>query len=94
MKEIKEENSKEKERLSFEEALNELDDYPFELSKVYKERRELVVEHLKELDFTIQESDATMFVWAKLPERFNKDSLKFSLEYLRCGNRHLDNILR
>ena len=29
-------------------ALNELDDYPFELSAVYKERRELVVEHLED----------------------------------------------
>ena len=64
------------------DTANELDDYPFELSTVYKERRELVVENLKELDFIIQESDATMFVWAKLPERFNKDSLKFSLDIL------------
>ena len=30
-------------------ALNELDEYPFELSTVYKERRELVVEHLENL---------------------------------------------
>ena len=67
-------------------ALNELDEYPFELSDVYKERRELVVENLKELDFIIQESDATMFVWAKLPEIFNKDSLKFSLDILDKSN--------
>ena len=67
-------------------ALNELDDYPFELSAVYKERRELVVEHLEDLDFNVQESDATMFVWAKLPEKFNKDSLKFSLDILEKSN--------
>ena len=35
-------------------ALNELDEYPFELSTVYKERRELVVEYLKDLDFIVQ----------------------------------------
>jgi alanine-synthesizing transaminase len=67
-------------------ALNELDDYPFELSTVYKERRELVQEYLEDLDFIVQESDATMFVWAKLPKRFNKDSLKFSLDILEKSN--------
>jgi alanine-synthesizing transaminase len=67
-------------------ALNEVDDYPFELSTVYKERRELVQEYLEDLDFIVQESDATMFVWAKLPKRFNKDSLKFSLDILEKSN--------
>tara|TARA_B100000925_G_scaffold214642_1_gene163944 strand:+ start:1235 stop:2398 length:1164 start_codon:yes stop_codon:yes gene_type:complete len=67
-------------------ALNELDDYPFELSTVYKERRELVQEYLDDLDFIVQESDATMFVWAKLPKTFNKDSLKFSLDILEKSN--------
>ncbi len=67
-------------------ALNELDDYPFELSAVYKERRELVQEYLDDLDFIVQESDATMFVWAKLPKTFNKDSLKFSLDILEKSN--------
>ncbi|MFZ9658565.1 MAG: biotin/lipoyl-binding protein, partial [Crocinitomicaceae bacterium] len=57
-------------------ALKELDEYPFELSTVYKERRELVVEHLEDLNFIVQESEAPMFVWAKLPEKFDKDSLK------------------
>ena len=67
-------------------ALNELVEYPFELSTVYKERRELVQEYLEDLDFIVQESDATMFVWAKLPKRFNKDSLKFSLDILEKSN--------
>jgi|TARA_B100002051_G_scaffold199420_1_gene189291 alanine-synthesizing transaminase len=67
-------------------ALNELDDYPFELSTVYKERRDLVQEYLEDLEFIVQESDATMFVWAKLPKRFNKDSLKFSLDILEKSN--------
>ena len=67
-------------------ALNELDEYPFELSTVYKERRELVQEYLEDLEFIVQESDATMFVWAKLPKRFNKDSLKFSLDILEKSN--------
>ncbi len=67
-------------------ALNELEEYPFELSSVYKERRELIVETLEDLNFSVQESTATMFVWAKLPEKFRNDSLKFSLELLEKSN--------
>ena len=67
-------------------ALNELEEYPFELSSVYKERRELIVENLEDLNFSVQESSATMFVWAKLPEKFRNDSLKFSLELLEKSN--------
>ncbi len=67
-------------------ALNELGEYPFELSSVYKERREIIVETLKDLDFDVQESKATMFVWAKLPEKFRNDSLTFSLELLDKSN--------
>ncbi len=67
-------------------ALNELEEYPFELSSVYKERRELIVDNLEDLNFSVQESTATMFVWAKLPEKFRNDSLKFSLELLEKSN--------
>ena len=67
-------------------ALIELEEYPFELSSVYKERRELIVENLEDLNFSVQESTATMFVWAKLPEKFRNDSLKFSLELLEKSN--------
>ena len=67
-------------------ALNELEEYPFELSSVYKERRELIVKNLEDLNFSVQESTATMFVWAKLPEKFRNDSLKFSLELLEKSN--------
>ena len=67
-------------------ALNELEEYPFELSSVYKERRELIVENLEDLNFSVQGSSATMFVWAKLPEKYRNDSLKFSLELLGKSN--------
>ena len=67
-------------------ALNELGEYPFELSSVYNERRELIVKNLEDLNFSVQESKATMFVWAKLPEKFRNDSLKFSLELLEKSN--------
>ena len=56
-----------------------------ELSKVYQERREIIVTTLTELDFIVQESNATMFVWAKLPEKFS-DSYEFSKKLLDEAN--------
>ena len=66
-------------------ALNELDEFPKELSQVYQERREIIVTTLTELDFIVQESKATMFVWAKLPEKFS-DSYEFSKKLLDEAN--------
>ena len=45
-----------------------------------------MVSHLQELDFIIQDSNATMFVWAKLPDKFKDGSLKFSLNILEKSN--------
>ena len=67
-------------------AINDLDSYPQEVSKIYKERRLLVVENLKNFGFNIFDSDATMFVWAKIPEFYKKTSMDFSLEILKNSN--------
>ena len=67
-------------------ALRELNHYPIEVSNIYKERRDIVVEYLLNLNFTVQQSDTTMFVWAKLPEKYNKDSIKFSLKLIESAN--------
>ena len=37
-------------------------------------------------DFQVQDSNETMFVWAKLPEKFEKDSLSFSLKLFEISN--------
>ena len=66
-------------------ALNELDNYPTELSLIYKERREIVTTTLRGLNFSVQESNATMFVWARLPKNFS-DSYNFSKELLNEAN--------
>lgn len=66
-------------------ALNELDNYPTELSLIYKERREIVTTTLTGLNFSVQESNATMFVWARLPKNFS-DSYNFSKELLNEAN--------
>lgn len=67
-------------------ALNDLSEFPFEVSSIYKERRDIVVEQLSKLGFEVQDSNETMFVWAKLPEKFEKDSLSFSLKLLEISN--------
>ena len=67
-------------------ALNDLSEFPFEVSSIYKERRDIVVEQLSKSGFEVQDSNETMFVWAKLPEKFEKDSLSFSLKLLEISN--------
>ena len=67
-------------------ALRELNHFPIEVSNIYKERRDIVVEYLSNLNFTVQQSGATMFVWAELPEKYKKDSIKFSLNLIESAN--------
>ena len=64
-------------------ALNRLDEYPKEVSSIYLERREIVKSVLQELHFKVQDSNATMFVWAKIPENINLGSIDFSIELLK-----------
>ena len=63
-------------------ALNKLDEYPFEISSIYKERRDIVVETLSSLDFKVTNSSSTMFVWAKIPESIKINSIDFSINLL------------
>ena len=67
-------------------AINDLDDYPKEVSSIYSERRLLAREYLIKNGFEVQESNATMFVWAKLPKNYKNDSMKFSLDLLSKSN--------
>ena len=67
-------------------AINDLDTYPKEVSETYKERRLLVVENLETFGFDVYNSNATMFVWAKIPDFYNKKSMEFSLEILKKSN--------
>ena len=67
-------------------AINDLDDYPKEVSSIYSERRSVAKEYLSKYGFAVQESNATMFVWAKMPNIYNNDSMKFSLDLLSKSN--------
>lgn len=63
-------------------ALRHADDFVPELRKEYKRRRDLFIEEMKKAGWEIRVPEATMFVWAKIPEHypdsaaFNKDLLE------------------
>ena len=67
-------------------AINELDEYPLEVSEIYRERKNIVSNSLESLGFEVYESNATMFVWAKIPYTSQKKSMDFSLAVLEKSN--------
>ena len=64
----------------------ELDNYPKEVSSIYQERRMLAEEYLTKYGFEVYKSNATMFLWAKLPDDYKNDSMKFSINLLSKSN--------
>jgi alanine-synthesizing transaminase len=67
-------------------AINELDEYPLEVSEIYRERKNIVSNSLESLGFEVYKSNATMFVWAKIPYTSQKKSMDYSLEVLEKSN--------
>nr|AGQ19165.1 aspartate/tyrosine/aromatic aminotransferase [Candidatus Actinomarina minuta] len=67
-------------------AINELDEYPLEVSEIYRERKNIVSNNLESLGFEVYKSNATMFVWAKIPYTSQKKSMDFSLAVLEKSN--------
>jgi len=65
-------------------ALNELPNAAKEATAVYKDRRDVLVEGLNKIGWTIEKPKATMFVWAEIPEKFKQmGSLDFSKVLLK-----------
>ena len=57
-----------------------------EIRSVYMKRRDVLVEGLSRVGWEIESPKATMFVWAKLPEKFiDIGSLEFSKRLLKYG---------
>jgi len=52
-------------------------------ARVYQKRRDVLVEGLNRLGWKVKKPKATMFVWAKIPEWVNMNSLDFSMFLLR-----------
>jgi alanine-synthesizing transaminase len=60
-------------------ALNELQESVIEIVDIYQKRRDTLIEGLKRGGWKIEKPKATMFIWAKIPDKFSKmGSLEFS----------------
>jgi alanine-synthesizing transaminase len=74
-------------QIAASKALNDLDDEVPKIADVYRARRDALVEGLCRLGWKIEKPKATMFVWAKIPEKYVKlGSLEFSLKMLKEAN--------
>ncbi|MBU1341334.1 MAG: aminotransferase class I/II-fold pyridoxal phosphate-dependent enzyme [Proteobacteria bacterium] len=68
-------------------ALRDCDDTITELANVYQTRRDVLCNGLERIGWDIQKPKAGMFVWAKIPEPFNKmGSFKFAVEMMNHAN--------
>lgn len=64
-------------------ALNGPQDCVAEIRATYKARRDVLIRGLSQAGWEVPSPDASMFVWAKIPERFsNLGSLEFSKRLL------------
>ena len=65
-------------------ALNEMQDTVREITAVYKNRRDVMVDGLNKSGWQIEKPKATMFVWAQIPEKFKPmKSLDFAKVLLK-----------
>ena len=67
-------------------ALNGPQECVNDIRSVYMKRRDVLVEGFSRVGWKMESPKATMFVWAKLPEKFlNIGSLEFSKKLLKYG---------
>ena len=65
-------------------TLREVPEYPAEVALVYQGRRNALCDGLARLGWEVERPQATMFVWAKIPERFAAEGAQaFALRLLR-----------
>jgi len=65
-------------------ALNESQECVEEIVTVYKERRDVLVNGLERVGWKVPSPRGSMFIWAKIPERFSHlDSVEFSKMLIR-----------
>ena len=59
-------------------ALNEGDQEVNKIRDMYKERRDVLCDGLNKIGWEVKKPKATMFVWAKIPDKFKMKSIEFS----------------
>ena len=59
-------------------ALNEGDQEVNKIRDMYKERRDVLCDGLNKIGWEVEKPKATMFVWAKIPDKFKTKSIEFS----------------
>ena len=59
-------------------ALNEGDQEVNKIRNMYKERRDVLCDGLNKIGWEVEKPRATMFVWAKIPDKFKMKSIEFS----------------
>lgn len=59
-------------------ALNEGDQEVNKIRDIYKERRDVLCDGLNKIGWEVEKPKATMFVWAKIPDKFKMKSIEFS----------------
>ena len=52
--------------------------------ETFRQRRDRFVSALHQMDWQVPSPDATMYIWAKLPEPWAKDSIKFCVELVEA----------
>jgi len=68
-------------------ALRDCDDTIPELANIYQTRRDVLCSGLARTGWDIQKPKAGMFVWAKIPEPFNKmGAMQFAIEMMNRAN--------
>ena len=59
-------------------ALNDGDQEVNKIRDMYKERRDVLCDGLNKIGWVVEKPKATMFVWAKIPDKFKMKSIEFS----------------
>ncbi len=67
-------------------ALNNAEDIFQQVNSVYKARRDMVIEALKKAGWPAEVPDATIYVWAPVPDKYNGSSEAFATDLLdKCN---------
>ncbi|MFC0471511.1 LL-diaminopimelate aminotransferase [Halalkalibacter kiskunsagensis] len=60
-------------------ALSNSTTFSADLREIYKKRRDLLVEGLHSVGWNVQSPQASMFIWANVPERYSSTELTYKL---------------